>query len=285
MRALLWLGLWGLSACRSQTLPGGEHVVPSTAPVTPSASASPLVPTHSPSRLYLPIAEVPFPDGATDDRVCAAVHSAEQDPFFRFGHLLPVFKDGVAWIGQGSPEELKATSDAIDRYEPKMFLSRSATCSRGGVLVYVEGLAEQVTATLGRQYSLAELEAGVLGNVPAAKAVLKDRFLLSEKSGLPQLLAICREHAERCDQLMRLWPIDEPTAPRGLCNQVVSEARSLLEASDRSWATRADVEWDERAVLVACSKLQPADKVCAVISSTRAERSACWKQLAPKLGW
>lgn len=75
---------------------------------------------------------------------------------------LAFFTDGVVWIGQGSADELRRVEEAIDRYAPKMFMSRSATCSRGGVLVYVEGLSERVMA-LGRKYSPAELEAIVYG--------------------------------------------------------------------------------------------------------------------------
>jgi hypothetical protein len=283
MRALLLIGLLGLSACRSQTPPGPDRTA-TVGAAAASASSAPS-PTIGPRRLYLPIAEQPFPQGATDDRVCAAVHSQETDAFFRFGHLLPTFKNGVVWIGRGSADELSRVAEAIDRYEPKMFHSRNVTCSRGGVLVYVEGLAEHVTATLDREYSLAELEASVHGAVPAAKEVLKERFLLSEKGGMQRLLSECRESAERCDQLMRLWPLDSPAAPRGLCNAVLGEARSRFEMPDRTWATRTDIEWDERAVLDACSKLAPSDTVCVFLSSTRAEHTACWKRLAPQLGW
>ncbi|HEX2872626.1 MAG TPA: hypothetical protein VHP33_15255 [Polyangiaceae bacterium] len=282
MRALLLIGLLGLSACRSQTLPSSDRPATSGATGAPSISSSP--PAHARTRLYLPIAEQPFPQGATDDRVCAAVHSRETEPFFRFGHLLPTFKDGVVWIGQGSADELRRVEDAIDRYAPKMFISRSATCSRGGVLVYVEGMAQHVRA-LGRQYSPAELEASVYGAVPTAKEVLKERFLLSEKHSLPPLLAECRESAERCDQLTRLWPLDGSAAPRGLCNVVLGEARALFAKPDRSWATRADIEWDERALLEACNKLTPSDKVCALLDRTGPEHTACWKRLAPQLGW
>jgi hypothetical protein len=282
MRALLVISLLGLNACRSQTPPSSDRPATTNATGAPSTSSSP--PALARSRLYLPIAEQPFPQGATDDRVCAAVHSQETDAFFRFGHLLSTTNDGVVWIGRGSADELRRVEEAIDRYAPKMFHSRSATCSRGGVLVYVEGMAEQVRA-LGRQYSPAELEASVYGAVPTAKEILKQRFLLSEKLSLPPLLAECRESAERCDQLTRLWPLDSSAAPRGLCNTVLGEARALFAMPDRSWATRADIEWDERAVLEACSKLTPSDKVCALLDRTGPQHTACWKRLAPLLGW
>jgi hypothetical protein len=284
MRALLVISLLGLNACRSQTPPSPDRTATATAGAAAASASSAPSPTIGPRRLYLPIAEQPFPQGATDDRVCAAIHSQETEPFFRFGHLLPTFKDGVVWIGRGSADELSRVAEAIDRYDPKMFMSRTAACSRGGVMVYVEGLSERVMA-LGRKYSPAELEAIVYGAVPAAKEVLKERFLLSAKDGQPRLRAECRESAERCDQLMRLWPIDDPTAPRGLCNQVLGEARALFEMPDRSWATRADIEWDERAVLDACNKLTSSEVVCAFLHRSGAEHAACWKRLAPQLGW
>src|SRR5688572_20940240 len=268
MRLLLLVGLLlsPLAACRS-TPAVGEHSAASSGSRAPSAAASPAaVASQKPasSRFHEPIADKPFPEGATDEMVCAAVHSSEKDPWFRFGHIIPFYMDGVVWVGEGTEQELKATLGAIDLYAPNMFSGRGKACSRGGLVVYAEGLGETVKDSIDRTYTLAELEAATFKKAPVAKQVMRERFLATRKDGSGRLLELCAADPDACERLLQVQNLFGVKPIRGLCGAVVTDARSAFAMSDRSWATRPDVQFDEAAIATACRRLKPAERVCAL---------------------
>jgi hypothetical protein len=166
--------------------------------------------------------------------VCAAVKSSEKDPWYRFGHIIPFYMDGVVWVGEGTEQELKATLDAIDLYAPNMFSGRGKACSRGGLLVYAEGLGESVKATLNRTYTLAELEAATFKQAPVAKQVMRERFIATEKDGGARLMDLCRVDAERCEQLQHVQNYMSHMTTRGLCFHVLGVAETYFARTERS---------------------------------------------------
>jgi hypothetical protein len=286
MRLLLLVGLLSpLAACRS-TPAVGEHRAASSGPLAPTAAPPAAVASQKPtvSRFHEPIADKPFPEGATDEMVCAAVHSPEKDPWFRFGHIIPFYLDSVVWVGEGTQQELNATLDAIDRYAPNMFSGRGKACSRGGLLVHVDGLGEQVKDSIRRTYTLAELEASTVKKAAVAKEVMRERFIATIKAGMPRLLQACAVDAALCERLLQVRASYGPAPTRGLCLEVLSTARSYFAMTDRSWTTRPDARLDEPALLAKCETLRPADKVCPILADTRAKEDACWADLALRLG-
>lgn len=287
MRFSLLVGLLiALVACRSAPVVGDRRAAsaePAPSAVSSASSAASQKPAVG--RFHEPFGDKQFPEGASDEMVCAAVHSSEKDPWFRFGHIIPFYMDGVVWVGEGSEQELNATLDAIDLYAPNMFSGRGKTCSRGGLLVYVEGLGEKVEDSIRRTYTLAGLEAATFEKAPVAKRVMRERFIASRVDGTPRFLEICRADADRCEQLLQVQNYTSHMATRGLCYQVLVMAQAFFARPDRSWwTTRDDVKLNEPTLISACQRLAAEDKVCAVVANSRSEREACWKTLAPKLG-
>jgi hypothetical protein len=294
IRAALFSGLMLLVACRSSA-PVAEQRVAGAAPAgVVSSAATPLVaaasshPTASSAsarHVRPPIADKPFPEGASDETVCRSIHSAEKDPWLRFGHFLPMYLDSVVWVGDGDQAQLAATLEAIDRYAPRLYLGIGRACSRGGVLVYVEGLREDPVQVLGQTYSLAQLEAAVFQAAPSAKQVLREHFVSTREAGALKMRDVCAAGPALCEQLLGLQRLDGPKpSGSGLCQYVIREAQSYFAMSDRSWAKDPAAPLDEPALAAACERLAPAEKVCALLGGERAERRRCWESLAPKLG-
>lgn len=270
-----------LPACRSSA----PVVEQSAAASAPAKTIAPRNPADK-SRVSRPIAGAPFPAGASDEVICESIHSSEKDPWRRFGHFLPMYMDGVVWVGEGGPGELTATLDAIDRYAPRLYHGEGRSCAQGGLLIYVADLREQPVQVLGQSYSRAGLEAATFESTPAAKRALREGFVASRESGAPVLLEHCAADAEQCEKLLAIQIFKGPKPEvTGLCQYVLREAESYFAMSDhRGWAKNPDAPLDETALRAACTRLPAADKVCALRGGTRTERRLCWESLAPKLG-
>lgn len=270
-------------SCRS-TAPVGEQRVAASAPVTTPATGASAAPKAARLRVQRPIAAKPFPEGTSDEALCQSIHSSEKDPWRRFGHFLPLYLDGVVWVGDGGKAELEAALAAIDRYAPRLYRGEGRACSRGGLLIYVRDLGEKPVQVLGKSYSRAELEAAAFEQNPAIKAALREHFVATREANVPILLEHCAADAELCEELLGIQIFDEKPAVTGLCRYVLDEARSYFAMSDRFWAKDPAASLDEPALRDACARLPASDKVCALRGGTREERRGCWASLAPKLG-
>jgi hypothetical protein len=293
-------GIWStiacvllLVGCRSPATSGASagsgSARPTAAPGSgPTASSpAPIVSAEAAAQPKLkPISTKVFPDDPSDEVLCAAIHSTETNLWERFGHFLPLYVDGVIWVGDGTDVELKATQAAIADYAPRLIYADGRRCSKGGVLLYAGGWTDAPKEALGKTYDLAELEASVARKSNASEPVLRKHFIATWREGQQQLLRFCAADPDSCEQLLGLYIPHFAPPTRGLCLNVLELAREKLADPDRSWATHPSQKIDEAQIITACDKLHAADKVCATLAPARdpVAKQDCWNALVPKLG-
>lgn len=259
----------------------------SARPETSAPAAS--SPTLSPARLA-PTSKQPFPDGPDDATLCAAIHSKEPDPGLRFGHFIPMFWDGVIWVGEGDERTLEATIRAIATYAPGFLGAEGRACSEGGVLLYVADLYDGYEDSLRNKHTMAELEAAAFKADAVAKQAMQERVAIQGRAGMLALQDLCRQDAVVCDEQLRL------RYERGICGSVMSLAASQFSSLDRPWATTErgrlgqpnfDEPEQKKAFLQTCQSLPPQNTVCVIVDyqDRLHARDRCWAGIAPLFGY
>lgn len=259
----------------------------SARPETSAPAAS--SPTLSPARLA-PTSKQPFPDGPDDATLCAAIHSKEPDPWLRFGHFIPMFWDGVIWVGEGDERTLEATIRAIATYAPGFLGAEGRACSEGGVLLYVADLYDGYEDSLRNKHTMAELEAAAFKAEAVAKQAMQERVAIQGRAGMLALQDLCRQDAVVCDEQLRL------RYEHGICGDVIALARSQFRSADRPWATtelgrslepNLDEPRQRREFLQTCQSLPAQVKVCVIVDDNVKVRGRdrCWASLATLFGY
>ena len=287
---LTWMVLVSLQvACKS----GGRADARRPAPTSPAAAATSSPPAGAaalaasatapaPSAVPLPrlkpISTEPYPDGPSDEVLCAAIHSTESDIWERFGHFIPLFVDGVIWVGEGNDADRKATEKAIASYAPGTFYAEGRTCSTGGTLYYQPRRGEEYFDSLQNRYTLTELEAAALKANPIVKKTMAQKFVFSGKSGLKNIQGLCAVDANQCERLIRL------NHKSSLCYSVLALADDRFARGERRWAKDPNAKLDRAALSKACEALAPKDKVCVMLTTDEGDEDRCWSEIAGKLG-
>jgi len=277
-----------MEGCKSAAAPDGKRLAVSAEPPAQAAAPSPDASGASTAAALgsaqaralprlKPISSKPYPDGPSDEVLCAAIHSKETDIWERFGHFIPLYQDGVIWVGEGNDNDRKATEAAVATYAPRMFLAEGRACSKGGLLFYIDDLAGPTFDSVGNAYTLAELEAAARKTNSIVDKTMAERNIVAGQAGSEIFRRICHQDPEQCDLLLRL------RAGSSLCGGVISAAEAFFARSDRSWAKDPSVKFDGRRLSAACQALPAVDKVC-VFTKDETERTECWRKLAPKMG-
>ncbi len=279
-----------LVGCKS-TVPSADSMSPLTGPAPTTSVELASAPTTS-SQAVVSLkttSKQPFPDGPDDETLCAAIHSKEVDVGARFGHFIPMFWNGVIWVGEGDEEVLEATKRAIATYAPRLLLAEGRACSKGGVLLYVEDLYDGYADSLGNKHTIAELEQAAFKASAVAKGAMRERVLLDGARGMAALEALCERDAVTCDQRLRL------RFGEGICADVLGLAADMFRSRDRPWAKTAlgrsgQPNFDEpkirREFLDRCQEVPVDIKVCSIVDyDKRGSRDQCWASLAPLFGY
>lgn len=278
-------------ACRSGTIPGevgasddgagnmaernAARGTATCAGATPSASNVNLDTTPLPK--LKPIGK-PFPEGPSDEALCEAIHSRETNLWERFGHFIPVYRNGVIWVGDGDDNERKATEAAIATYAPRNFVAEGRACKTGGVLFYVGRLKDGHRDALGNTFFIHDLEATALKANPVVSKTMAQRFRIEGAEGLKTYRKICEADADECEHIAH---VDNPP---GFCPSIVDTAQEEFSYPTPAWGTRHSRVFDAQRLKESCERLSSQDKICLFISKTSADYQACWRRLAPQLG-
>jgi hypothetical protein len=261
-----------------QTAASSAASVTASLPV-PEPSASAATPSALPH--LKPVSARPYPDGPIDEVLCAAIHSQETDLWERFGHFIPLFQDGVIWVGEGDDKDRKATEAAMATYVPKLFLPDGRACSKGGILFYQDRLADGYTDGRGNPYFIAKLEtAAHKANPEVTGKTMAQRFVIQGKLGWETLLRLCAADAQLCERALRVHPKST------LCGTVLAEAETRFAYGDRSWSKSPEPKLDSKRLLAICNTWPAEEKICVMRTPNDSPaRTACWRELASRLGY
>lgn len=202
--------------------------------------------TAEPPKLQAVLSK-PFPDGASDEQVCAAIaNTGEKDLWVRFGHLVPLHVHASILIIDAKPEHIKRIERFVMGYHNGVYWPSIKHCSAGKAMLYVRDLSEGSPNAPPGQLHLSRVISRELG-----LAVTESFAFRSNKERLSDY---CRLDAELCEQLVKL---DYANRGKGLCSHAIVSA-----GSDASQSTH----------LKPCLQLPANAKACAYIHWTREER-------------
>jgi hypothetical protein len=259
-------------ACRTGDVKGGRAeraTLPSitssaaTAPSLPSAAPSLSAPTPPASLPKLkPIAPKPFPEGATEADVCEAIDSNETDLWVRFGHLVPAYVTGAAYIFETGPESKDKLFRFIQRDYVYGYYSQQASCRGNLTLLYIRLMfdnSEYRGKPFGRVHLSQEIE---------KRFGIKTRESFQLTDDRARRALYCASEPNLCEQLLKL---DRANKNEGMC------AQALVVANvDDS---------QEESSLARCLLLPPERKACSYQGLTDSSaRSRCGCQIRLDLG-
>ncbi len=164
-----------------------------------------------------PVLKKPFPEGATDEQVCAAIaNTSEQDLWRRFGHLVPLYISGSLLIVDATQKRLTEVESFIGEYHGRSYFPLLKACSHGKILVYVRGLTgyePMDTREPGLPHLAQQITQHVGVPVPEYFGYFNDQQRLSD---------YCRADAELCEELVNL---NHAYQGEGLCVTALSACR------------------------------------------------------------
>lgn len=230
----------------------------STAPSAPTLSASTSVGEASadgsaePPKLQAVLSK-PFPDGASDEQVCAAIaNTGEKDLWVRFGHLVPLYVHGSVLIIDAKLADIKRIEDLVTHYHRGVYWPSIKHCSMGKVMLYVRDLVDGLPDAPPGQLHLSRVISKDLG-LPVTES-------FGFRDDQQRLSDYCRHDAELCEQLVKL---DYANHGEGLCMWAVS-------ACDMQSNKLASAVITER-----CKTLDRAKLACLEFEHTAAAASRC----------
>lgn len=253
------------SATASSTASAGTTPYSHSATTNDVTTGSSSAPGEAVTRERLPrlepVLKKPFPDGATDEQVCAAIaNTREKDPWGRFGHLVPLYVPGSLLIVDAPASEQSKVEAFISDYHGGSWYPSVKACSQGGILVYVRGLkgyepmddrepglphlARQITQALGAP-------------VTEYFGYFNDQDRLSD---------YCRADAELCEELVKL---DYRNEGEGLCARALARARIPLAERTK--------------LLGPCRQVPRAELACTEYAFDGDEANRCSAQVAAAL--
>jgi len=223
-----------------------------------------------------PIAKGQFPDGATEEQVCEAIADVdEQDPWVRFGHLVPAYVHGVAFVLRAGPERVQEIYDyVLKRYNGGgTWGPRIKGCSSvGKSILYIYSFGPDGVLSDGRttgpNHLTAELQRE-LGIGTETWVQFLGQSEVHDAGGADRLDLYCRADPYLCEALVTLQ--SGPTS-KGLCPWAVSRTGV------------ADGSPEEAALLERCRRRQGAPFACVFFRKTLAEDEQCRLEIKRELG-
>ncbi len=154
-----------------------------------------------------PVLSKPFPDGASDEQVCAAIaNTGEKDLWLRFGHLVPLYVPGSVLIIDAKLADVKRIEDLVTHYHDGVYWPSIKHCSNGKVMLYVRDLVDGLPNAPPGQLHLSRIISKDLG-LPVTES-------FGFRNDQQRLSDYCRHDAELCEQLVKL---DYANQGKGLC--------------------------------------------------------------------
>lgn len=231
--------------------PGSDTPVSSssvaTAPILATTGNERVLPPNGHPPKLQPVLSKPFPDGASDEQVCAAVaNTGETDLWLRFGYLVPMYIHGSILIVEATDKDVKRIEDLVHHYHRGIYWPSIKRCSTGKVLLYIRQLTDGTPQMPRGHRHLAGLIQRELG------------LNVTESFGFPydyeRRSDYCREDAELCEQLVKL---DYANQGKGMCSEVIISAGT--DASEDKHLER-------------CRRLPAKTKACVYVDWSRNER-------------
>ena len=172
----------------STGVPSGEPTVDA---VRSSANAPGTLPPLK------PVLGRPFPEGASQEVVCEAIHSKETDLWARFGHLVPLYMRGAIFVLEAGSSKEAAITQFVKKDYVHPHFPQLASCG-DRTLLYISNFAENAVfggKPFGRLHLSQELERTLGFRTLQSFEIVADH---------PRMAHYCRLSGDDCDALKKL---------------------------------------------------------------------------------